>query len=304
MNDNFDILKSLENLDQEIKTIDIFSEEKTINYSYTTIVTKNKKDKNSIASSLIFFVKYTVTCASIFWVLLVSTNYSAYYNVAKSIIFKWKAEQTQTRLLNSVEASNIKEKAIVEAKEENSIEKKYDNEIHRNGLERTKKDLENDELQVNIEITPYSNRVVIPKIGKNIPLVDVKNRTIEWENELNDIFMEELENWVVRYPWSAKPWETWTSFVFGHSSNFPWIDWDYNDVFATLDNVEYWDEVIVYYWQEKYKYKIREKKVIKPGDVSVLERNKGKSEISIMTCWPIGTTLNRLIVTWELVEEN
>jgi LPXTG-site transpeptidase (sortase) family protein len=37
--------------------------------------------------------------------------------------------------------------------------------------------------------------------------------------------------------------------------------------------------------------------------VSVLERNKKKSEITLMTCWPIGTTLNRLIVTGELVEE-
>jgi LPXTG-site transpeptidase (sortase) family protein len=47
---------------------------------------------------------------------------------------------------------------------------------------------------------------------------------------------------------------------------------------------------------------VREKNVITPGDVSVLERNKKKSEITLMTCWPIGTTLNRLIVTGELVE--
>ena len=53
---------------------------------------------------------------------------------------------------------------------------------------------------------------------------------------------------------------------------------------------------------KKYTYKIREKKVITPWDVSVLERNQDKSEITLMTCWPIGTTLNRLIVTWELVE--
>jgi LPXTG-site transpeptidase (sortase) family protein len=48
---------------------------------------------------------------------------------------------------------------------------------------------------------------------------------------------------------------------------------------------------------------VREKNVITPGDTSVLERNKDKAEITLMTCWPIGTTLNRLIVTAELVEE-
>jgi LPXTG-site transpeptidase (sortase) family protein len=63
-----------------------------------------------------------------------------------------------------------------------------------------------------------------------------------------------------------------------------------------LDKVTFDDEIIVYFGQKKFKYKIREKKVISPGDVSVLKRDKGKSEITLMTCWPVGTTLNRLIV--------
>jgi LPXTG-site transpeptidase (sortase) family protein len=115
--------------------------------------------------------------------------------------------------------------------------------------------------------------------------------------------MKELENGIIRYPGSAKPWENGTSFIFWHSSNFPWIKWDYNDVFSLLDNVAFNDEIIVYYGQEKYVYKIREKNVITPWDVSVLERNKDKSEITLMTCWPIWTTINRLIVTWELIKD-
>jgi LPXTG-site transpeptidase (sortase) family protein len=156
---------------------------------------------------------------------------------------------------------------------------------------------------VDIEITPYQNRIIIPKIGKNIPLVDIKNRALDNSNELNNIFMKELEKGVIRYPGSAMPGKNWNAFVFGHSSNFPWIKWDYNDVFSLLDNVEFDDEIIVYYNQKKYRYIVREKSVITPGDTSILERDKNKSEITLMTCWPIGTTLNRLIVTWELVEE-
>jgi LPXTG-site transpeptidase (sortase) family protein len=166
-----------------------------------------------------------------------------------------------------------------------------------------KKKQDKKDINLDINITPYSNRVIIPKIWKNIPLLDIKNRNISWENELNNIFEKELENWIIRYPGSAKPWQEGTSFIFGHSSNFPWIKGDFNDVFATLDNVSYWDEIIVYYGQKKYTYKVREKKVIKPWDVSVLERDKKKSEITLMTCWPVWTTLNRLIVTWELVEK-
>jgi hypothetical protein len=33
-----------------------------------------------------------------------------------------------------------------------------------------------------------------------VPLVNVKNRNVSGQNELNDIFMEELEKGVVRYP--------------------------------------------------------------------------------------------------------
>jgi sortase A len=115
--------------------------------------------------------------------------------------------------------------------------------------------------------------------------------------------MKELEGWVIRYPWSTKPGKDWNTFIFGHSSNYPWIKWDYNDVFANLNKLKYQDEVIVYYWQEKYTYKIREKKVITPGQTEVLKRNTNKDEITLMTCWPIWTTLNRLIVIWERVEK-
>jgi LPXTG-site transpeptidase (sortase) family protein len=164
-----------------------------------------------------------------------------------------------------------------------------------------KKFQDKENIDLNIDITPYENRIVIPKIWKNVPLVDIKNRNIEWQKELNNIFMKELEKGVVRYPGSALPWKKGSSFIFWHSSNFPWIKWEYNDVFALLDKVTYEDEIVVYYWQEKYVYKIKEKKVIKPGDVSVLESNQKKSEITLMTCWPIWTTINRLIVIWELV---
>jgi len=110
--------------------------------------------------------------------------------------------------------------------------------------------------------------------------------------------MEELENGVIRYPGSALPGQDGNAFVFGHSSNFPWIEGEYNDVFALLDKVVFDDEVVVYYGQEKYTYKIRTKNVIRPGDVSVLKSNeKGGSQITLMTCWPIGTTLNRLVLT-------
>lgn len=158
-------------------------------------------------------------------------------------------------------------------------------------------------INLNIEITPYENRIVIPKIGKNIPLIDVKEKNVESSKELENIFMKELEGGVVRYPSSALPGENGNAFVFGHSSNFPWMAGEYNDVFALLDKLDDGDEIIVYYNQQKFVYRVNKKDVILPGDVSVLQKDKtDHSELNLMTCWPIGTTFKRLIVSAELVK--
>jgi sortase (surface protein transpeptidase) len=229
--------------------------------------------------------------------LLVTTNYSAYISIAKSYIMKEKVEETKNWILNSVDAAKISDNNTDNIEEKEDI----DETKEQLSINKYKKELDSNSINFDVDITTLDNRIIIPKMWKNIPLLDIKNRSINGQNELNEIFMEELENGVIRYPWSAKPWENWLSFIFWHSSNFPWLDWDYNDVFATLDRVMLWDEVIIYYEQKKYVFKIRERAIIKPGDVGILKRNNNKPEIAIMTCRPIWTTLNRFVIVWELV---
>lgn len=106
---------------------------------------------------------------------------------------------------------------------------------------------------------------------------------------------------MVRYPGTARPGEVGNAFIFGHSSNYPWVKSDYNDVFALLDNLQNGDEIIIFYNQKKYVYRVTDRAEVKPGDVKALEsRDPNKKELSLMTCWPVGTTLKRLIVFAEL----
>ena len=147
------------------------------------------------------------------------------------------------------------------------------------------------------DVVPLENRIIIPRLGKNIPLLDVNHDKQASFAELQDVFMEELKGGVVRYPGTALPGQEGNLFIFGHSSNYPWVKSDYNDVFALLDTLQDGDEVIVYYNQKKYLYKITDRAIVKPGDVKVLNsRDPSKKEISLMTCWPIGTTLERMII--------
>lgn len=327
-NDSFDILQALENWEEpkvhdfstkldieenqvietqqsDIHIIDdshlFFDEE--INTPKTIPENTIKKSSGGILKKIIFLFKYLTTSALIFVVLLFSTNFSAYSHIISSYVFQKDFEARSQSLLNSVQASSLV--TVEQEAEDISLESATtlsEKSQEFNSIEVLSAKAKKSEIDLGITITPYENRVVIPKIGKNIPLVDIQQQQVNGLDELNSIFMEELEKWVVRYPGSAKPGQEGNTFVFGHSSNFPWIEGDFNDVFALLDKVVFDDEVIVYYDQKKYIYKIRTKEVIRPGDTSILKRSKGKSEITLMTCWPIGTTLNRLILIGELVD--
>ena len=272
------------------------------------IETKSRLLKQFIHTS-IFGIKYIMTSVMIFGVLLVSSNFSAYSNILQSYIFKDNDKQEANLLLNSANAWEIKEKDIIYKKtkiekiaEFKEKTKKVEKTVNKFSIKQIISNADKKDIDLWINIVPYENRIVIPKIGKNVPLIDIKEKKVESKNKLDNIFMKELEDWVVRYPWSAKPWENGNTFIFGHSSNYPWVPWNYNDVFARLGQLKVWDVIFSYYGQKKYKYKVVSKKVVKPTDVWVLKNDKTKKELTLMTCWPVWTDLNRLIIKTELIK--
>ena len=188
------ISESLDNK-EELDIFSIIEEEKkyeTIEYFYSV---KKVEKRNSLVSWIIFMWKYALTTSLIFAVLLVTTNYSAYINVAKSYVFAWEMKSTQQKLVTSVEAANIKDKYSEVVKEEIEQEEK---EAEKLSIKKMIKEQDKKNIDLNIEITPYENRVIIPKIWKNIPLLDIKNRSVKWEEELHDIFMKELKKEIIR----------------------------------------------------------------------------------------------------------
>ena len=244
--------------------------------------------------------QFLFTSSIIFAVLLVTSNYSAYYTIVNNYVYPEQMEKSNISIMNSVNATALENKKDVDSRTNIATDESIIGSQH--SIKQLIAKSNKSDTPLDIQITPFENRLVIPKIGKNIPMVEVTKKRVADINELQDVFMQELEKWVVRYPGSAKPGTEGTTFIFWHSSNFPWVPGDYNNVFALLDKVVYDDPIIVYFDQKKYVYKIREKQVIHPGDVAVLKRNKKVNEITLMTCWPVGTTLKRLVITGELVE--
>jgi LPXTG-site transpeptidase (sortase) family protein len=263
-----------------------------------------------------FLSLYLILSGTIFSILLGAMNFSAYSNRVLSWIDPSRFDAIRSDLEWAIQKSSIEVHASDATHEEQQdsvelITEKmaaiepgivYNRNYSPSRLLWNIMPWEYD--HATFQVTPYENRIIIPKLGKNIPLIDVNHDSNASFSEMHEVFMEELKKWIVRYPGTARPGEVGNAFIFWHSSNYPWIQSQYNDVFALLDTLVTGDEIIVFYNQKKWIYKITDRAIVKPGDMKTLNaRDPYKKELSLMTCWPVGTTLERIILFAELVED-
>ena len=150
---------------------------------------------------------------------------------------------------------------------------------------------------LNKEIIPPGNRIILPRLGKNVPIIDVPEERLlkrDWNGLERDI-QNALRDGVVHYPGTPDPDQSGNFVLTGHSSYFPWDPGRFKDVFAVLHNVVVGDQIIVYHEMKKFTYQIEESFVITPDQISVLG-DSGDDRITLITCTPLGTNLKRLIV--------
>jgi sortase A len=119
-------------------------------------------------------------------------------------------------------------------------------------------------------------------------------------NQLEGNIQSGLQNGVVVHPVSHDPGSFGNFFLTGHSSYYAWDEGRFKDVFALLHEVKVGDIVEVYWEGKKYEYKIRESRVVAPTAVEVLDQPEDLKILTLMTCTPVGTNKNRLILTGEL----
>ncbi|MBN1258411.1 sortase [Candidatus Peregrinibacteria bacterium] len=156
---------------------------------------------------------------------------------------------------------------------------------------------------VDFPIAPTDNRIIIPKLGKSIPIIEMGTEHIEGENwaELEKQIQGGLQKGVVRYPGTAKAGQFGNIFITGHSSYYPWDSGKFKDVFALLAKLESGDMFYIYSKQVKYSYRVYNKIEVQPTNVDVLFQPKDKKIATLMTCTPVGTALRRLIIQAEQV---
>ena len=143
-------------------------------------------------------------------------------------------------------------------------------------------------------------KIIIPKINVEIPVV-YDEPTI---NE--DAIQRALEKGVVHYPTTSNPGEIGNGVIFGHSANNILNKGKYKFAFVLLKHLEAGDTFYIQKDGKRYAYKVFDKKVVTPTEVSVLYPTfpDKPSTFTLITCDPPGTSLNRLVVTAEQITPN
>jgi hypothetical protein len=77
-------LRTIDYSTQERVLLPVGTKKTTIQQSPTPQIHKKATKTNSIIHSFVFLVKYIATTATIFAALMITTNYQAYYQIAKS----------------------------------------------------------------------------------------------------------------------------------------------------------------------------------------------------------------------------
>lgn len=137
--------------------------------------------------------------------------------------------------------------------------------------------------------------IVIPKIfvsEKVVANVDPTDKAA---------YTPALEEGIAHAAGTGLPGDGQLGYYFAHSSESSLQASRLNAVFYLLGKLEPGDRVELWREQEKYVYQVKESLVTEPEDLSFLDPARETEMIALQTCWPVGTSLKRLIVLAERV---
>ncbi len=136
--------------------------------------------------------------------------------------------------------------------------------------------------------------IVIEKINANAKIVPDVNTASE------KAYVAALAQGVAEAQGSTKPGQNGNLFLFSHSTDSPWNIVRFNAIFYLLRELDPGDRIIVFYQGRRYNYIVFDKQIAKPDDLSFLTNRYDSPVLTLQTCDPPGTTLNRLIVRAKL----
>jgi len=146
-----------------------------------------------------------------------------------------------------------------------------------------------------VDVSPaalHQSWLEIPSLGISAPLQF---------NVGADQMEEALPHGAAAQSGSPEPGQPGNLFIVGHSSDYPWKHDQYATLFARNPRLKVGDTIDIYNAAgEKFTYKVSATKVVGASDFSVEDQTSDPT-LTLLTCYPIGTTFSRFIVQAHLV---
>lgn len=130
--------------------------------------------------------------------------------------------------------------------------------------------------------------LIIPALNLSAPIIEGVDPSKEKE------YNQALTKGVALLPTSAKVGESGNVVIYGHSSAKEKSP--YQRIFASLNDLEKGGEIIITSKGQRFAYLVTGKRTIEATELSVLAQTK-KEQLTLLTCWPIGTDKERLVIT-------
>ena len=135
----------------------------------------------------------------------------------------------------------------------------------------------------------FSFKLSIPSIQVDVPVIE----NINWQNP--NEYLEALRRGAIHFKNTSLPNQGGNIVVSAHSFGNENYAGSYDSIFEDLDRLNENDLIYVRYQNKNYTYKVIEKKIVEPQDLSVIEDSK-EEFLTLITCYPVGTIDERLVV--------
>ncbi len=149
---------------------------------------------------------------------------------------------------------------------------------------------DNTEVKDNIAFLSPNFGIAIPKIGANANVI------LDVDPFSYNQYTEALKGGVAHAKGTPVPGQSGNIFMFAHSAVNFYESGKYNVNFYLLPKLIEGDKIYVSYRKKIYTYEVEKVKIVSRTDVHYLSKLEEYNTLTLMTCWPAGLNINRVIV--------
>lgn len=135
----------------------------------------------------------------------------------------------------------------------------------------------------------HKDSIVIPSLYIDEPVIFNVNPNNKTE------YLAALKKGIAHASGTSLPGGGKLGYYFAHSSTPTFVK-QFNAVFYLIHKLEVSDKIYIFQDTKRYEYAVYAKQITAPEDTSFLRYSNPLETIVLQTCWPPGTTAQRLLV--------